>query len=182
MTMPIYASPEQFMRDRSEYARKGIARGRSVVVVTLRRRRAVRRGEPLADAAQGQRDLRPDRLRRGRPVQRVREPAHRRHPAGRRARLLLRPAGRHRPLAGQRLRADPRASFSEQQKPFEVELCVAEVGAEPAGDQLYRITYDGSITDERRFVVMGGQTDPISSSMRGAYQEGSGWPTPWPWP
>ena len=35
MTMPIYASPEQFMRDRSEYARKGIARGRSVVVTTF---------------------------------------------------------------------------------------------------------------------------------------------------
>src|ERR1044072_1840939 len=67
-----------------------------------------------------------------------------------------------------------RSSFIEQQKPFEVELCVAEVGIEPAADQLYRITYDGSITHRPQFVVMGGQTDPISSSMRGAYQEGSG--------
>ena len=74
----------------------------------LRRRCAVRRGEPLADAAQGLGDLRPDRVRRRRPVQRVRDAAHRGHPARRRPRLLLRPARRHRPLAGQRLRPDPR--------------------------------------------------------------------------
>jgi proteasome alpha subunit len=61
-------------------------------------------------------------------------------------------------------------TFIEQQKPFEVELCIAEVGAESAGDQLYRITYDGSITDEPRFVVMGGQTEPISSTLRDSYQ------------
>ena len=47
MAMQFYASPEQIMRDRSEYARKGIARGRSVGRPHLRRRRALRRGEPL---------------------------------------------------------------------------------------------------------------------------------------
>jgi len=57
-------------------------------------------------------------------------------------------------------------SFIEQQKPFEVELCVAEVGTEPAGDQLYRITYDGSITDEPGYVVMGGSTEPISAKLK----------------
>ena len=111
VTMPIYASPEQFMRDRSEYARKGIARGRSVVVTLYEGGVLFVAENHSPDAAQGQRDLRPDRVRRGRPVQRVREPAHRRHPAGRRARVLLRPPGRHRPLAGQRLRADPRVDL-----------------------------------------------------------------------
>ena len=91
VSMPFYVSPEQVMKDRADYARKGIARGRSVVVLQYADGIAVRRREPLPRAAQGQRDLRPDRVRRGRQVQRVREPARRRRPARRPARLLLRP-------------------------------------------------------------------------------------------
>ena len=129
MSVPFYVSPEQFMRDRSDYARKGIARGRSVVVIDVRRRRAVRRREPLAGAAQGQRDLRPDRVRRRRQVQRVREPAHRRRPARRPARLLLRPPRRHRPRRWPtRTRRPSARSSPTQHKPYEVEICVAEVG------------------------------------------------------
>jgi proteasome alpha subunit len=64
------------------------------------------------------------------------------------------------------------AIFTEQQKPFEVELCVAEVGKEAESDQLYRITYDGSISDEPGFVVMGGHTEPISAQLRESYQPG----------
>ena len=56
--------------------------------------------------------------------------------------------------------------------PFEVELCVAEVGPAESADQLYRITYDGSLTDEPGFVVMGGQTEPISARLRESYREG----------
>ena len=74
----------------------------------LRRRHRVRHGEPVPGAAQDQRDLRPDRLRRGRQVQRVREPARRRGALRRPAWLRLRPRGRHRPGAGQRLRPDAR--------------------------------------------------------------------------
>ena len=74
----------------------------------LRRRRPVHRREPQLDAAQGRRALRPHRLRRRRPVQRVREPAGRRRPPGRRPRLLLQPPRRHRPGHRQRLRPDPR--------------------------------------------------------------------------
>jgi proteasome alpha subunit len=49
---------------------------------------------------------------------------------------------------------------------------VAEVGAEPEGDQLYRLTYDGSIVDEPQYLVMGGQTEPILNTMRDSYEEG----------
>ena len=56
--------------------------------------------------------------------------------------------------------------FIEQQKPFEVEMCVAEVGEDAAGDQLYRITYDGSITDEPQFVVMGGRPSRSAPASR----------------
>ena len=65
--------------------------------------------------------------------------------------------------------------FTEQQKPFEVEICVAEVGAEPAGDQLYRITYDGSITDEPHFVSWAGRRARSAPPPALAHTGGLGW-------
>jgi proteasome alpha subunit len=62
--------------------------------------------------------------------------------------------------------------FSDQLKPYEVELCVAEVGATTEDDQLYRLTYDGSIVDEPSYLVMGGQTEPVSTKMKETYEEG----------
>ena len=64
MNMPFYVSPEQVMKDRADYARKGIARGRSLVALECARRRADRRREPEPHALQDQRDLRPHRVRR----------------------------------------------------------------------------------------------------------------------
>src|SRR5262249_32940916 len=61
--------------------------------------------------------------------------------------------------------------FSEQQKPFEVELCVAEVGTDTDSDQLYHLTYDGSIVDEPDFVVMGGQADVISTALKESFRQ-----------
>jgi proteasome alpha subunit len=57
------------------------------------------------------------------------------------------------------------AVFTAEQKPFEVELAVAEVGPTQAEDHLYRLTFDGSIADEHQFVVMGGQADKVSSAI-----------------
>ena len=79
----------------------------------VRRRRAVRLREPLGRAAQDQRDLRPDRVRGRRSLQRVREPPDRRGPARRHARLLLRPSRRHRSRPGERLRPDARHDLLE---------------------------------------------------------------------
>ncbi|MFC4852511.1 proteasome subunit alpha [Actinophytocola glycyrrhizae] len=171
MTMPLYASPEQLMRDRSEYARKGIARGRSVVALkysggvlfvaenpsaTLHKVSEIY--DRIGFAATG-RYSEYDGLRRG--------------------------GIRHVDLWG--LANDPRdvsarqlanvyaqtlaAQFSDQLKPFEVELCVAEVGTTATRDQLYRLTYDGSIVDEPSYLVMGGQTEPISTKMKDTYEE-----------
>ncbi len=62
--------------------------------------------------------------------------------------------------------------FTEQLKPFEVEICVAEVGNNSSEDELYRLTYDGSIVmDEPKFVVMGGQTDAINAKLRETYSD-----------
>src|SRR5439155_14343658 len=62
--------------------------------------------------------------------------------------------------------------FTEQLKPYEVEICVAEVGASTAEDQLFRLTYDGSIFDEPQFVVMGGQTEPVANKLKESVEEG----------
>jgi proteasome alpha subunit len=58
------------------------------------------------------------------------------------------------------------AIFTDQTKPFEVEICVAEVGASSDDDQLYRITYDGSVQDEPGVVVMGGQAESLVNGLR----------------
>src|SRR5947207_4539363 len=58
------------------------------------------------------------------------------------------------------------AIFTEQAKPFEVEICVAQVGFTADQDELYRITYDGSIQDEPGVVVMGGQAEALAGGLR----------------
>lgn len=172
MTMPFYSSVDQLLRDRSELARKGIARGRSVVVLTYaggvlfvaeNRSTALHKVSEIYDkigfAAVG-RYNEFENLRTGG----IRMADFRGFTYDRRdvtGRML---ANAYAQALG--------TAFVEQQKPFEVELCVAEVGAESGGDQLYRITYDGSITDEPRFVVMGGQTDPISTKLQETYEHG----------
>jgi proteasome alpha subunit len=62
--------------------------------------------------------------------------------------------------------------FTDQLKPFEVEIVVAEVGAEPSDDQIYRITFDGSVTDEPGFVAFGGQADQVSAALKERYADG----------
>jgi proteasome alpha subunit len=62
--------------------------------------------------------------------------------------------------------------FTESLKPFEVEIVVAEVGARPSDDQIYRITFDGSVTDEPSFVAFGGQADQVSAALKERYADG----------
>ncbi len=69
----------------------------------------------------------------------------------------------------------PRSSgqfFTESNKPFEVELVVAEVGETPDADQIYRITFDGSVAEEHGFVAMGGQADQVAAVLKDHYAEG----------
>ena len=76
-------------------------------------------------------------------------------------------------LADEQVGLLSRAIFTEQQKPYEVEICVAEVGDSADGDQLYRCTYDGTIVDEPEFLVMGGQSDAITTELRKGYSAGA---------
>jgi len=170
VTMPLYASPEQLMRERSEIARKGIARGRSVVVLKYRGGVLFVAENPSATLHKVSEIY--DRIGFA-AVGRYSEFEN------------LRVAGiRHADLKGYQYdRRDVSARalanayaatlgsiFTEQLKPFEVEVCVAEVGATAADDQLYRLTYDGSIFDEPKFVVMGGQADTLTTKLKESFE------------
>jgi proteasome alpha subunit len=172
VTMPLYASPEQLMRDRSEYARKGIAKGRSVVALkytagvlfvaenpSAMLHKVSEIYDRIGFAATG-RYSEYDGLRRG-GIRHVDMWGLANDPRDVSARQLA------------NVYAQTLASvFSDQLKPFEVELCVAEVGVTAEADQLYRLTYDGSIVDEPSYLVMGGQTEPIATKMKETYEEG----------
>ena len=172
MTMPFYSSVDQLLRDRSELARKGISRGRSVVVLTYtggvlfvaeNRSTTLHKVSEIYDrigfAAVGRYNEFETLRNAGIRMADVRGYSYdRRDVTGR----ML--ANFYAQVLG--------TSFVEQQKPYEVELCLAGVGDTPAGDQLYRVTYDGSITDEPQFVVMGGTTDPISAQLKNTYRSG----------
>ncbi|MCL2464834.1 MAG: proteasome subunit alpha [Micrococcales bacterium] len=163
MSMPFYVSPEQLMKDRADYARKGIARGRSVVVLqydegilfaTENASRALHKVSEIYDriafAAVGKynefENLRVAGVRyadlRGYSYDRVDVTA--RGLANAYAQTLG-------------------TVFTTESKPLEVELVVAEVGTQPADDQIYRLSYDGSVADEHGWVVMGGQADRLAA-------------------
>ena len=174
MTMPYYASAEQVMRDRSEYARKGISRGRSVAVLTYadgvlfiaeNPSSTLHKVSELYDrigfAAVGRysefESLRVAGIR----LADVRGYSYNRRDVT--GRVI---ANAYAQTLG--------AVFTEQMKPYEVELCVAEVGDTAAADQLYRLTFDGSIVDEPEFVVMGGQAETVTGHLRQHFTPGMG--------
>ena len=172
MTMPFYVSPEQVMKDRADYARKGIARGRSLVALEC---------EPgiviIADNAT-------------RTLTKISEIYDRIAFAavGKYNEFqLLKVAGvRHADLKGYSYsREDVSAKelanayaqtlgqiFTHEMKPYEVELLVVEVGREPGGDAMYHVLYDGVVMDEQNYSVLGGQAEQIIESLKEQYQPG----------
>ncbi|GAA4851479.1 proteasome subunit alpha [Luteimicrobium xylanilyticum] len=171
MSMPFYVSPEQLMKDRADYARKGIARGRSVVVLQY--------DEGIAFATQN-----PSRA-----LHKISEIYDRIAFAavGKYNEFEnLRVAGvRYADLRGYSYdRSDVTARglanayaqtlgtvFTTESKPLEVELVVAEVADTPAGDQIYRLSYDGSVADEHGVVAMGGQAEELGARLREEWHE-----------
>ena len=173
MSFPYFISPEQAMRERSELARKGIARGRSVIAlaysggvlfVAENPSRSLQKISELYDrvgfAAVGKFNEFDNLRRGGIQFADTRGYAYdRRDVTGRQlANVYAQTLG---------------TIFTEQAKPYEVELCVAEVAhhGETRAPELYRITYDGSIADEPHFVVMGGTTEPITTALKESYAE-----------
>ncbi|MDG4770886.1 proteasome subunit alpha [Solwaraspora sp. WMMD792] len=166
MAMQFYASPEQIMRDRSELARKGIARGRSALVLSFEGG-VLFVAENLSSALHKVSEIY-DRIGFA-AVGRYNEFENLRR-AGVRMADLNGLSYDRRDVTGRAL-ANAYAQtlgsiFTEQSKPFEVEICVAEVGLEPAADEIYRLTYDGSVTDEPGWMAMGGHAETIAGVLR----------------
>ena len=173
MSMPYYVAPEQRMKDRADYARKGIARGRSLVAVTC--------ADGILLCAEN-----PSRM-----LRKISEIYDRIAFAGvgkYNEFDQLRIAGvRHADLKGysfSREDVDARGLaqqyaqmlgqiFTHEMKPMEVEILVAEVGADAAQDQLFHIQYDGTLVDEQSFTVLGGDAEAIRTRMVESYVEGS---------
>jgi proteasome alpha subunit len=165
VTMPFYVSPEQVMKDRADYARKGIARGRSLVALECEAGVLI-----VADNA-------------SRTLSKISEIYDRIAFAavGKYNEFqLLKVAGvRHADLKGYSYsREDVSAKelanayaqtlgqiFTHEMKPYEVELLVAEVGAEPEGDAMYHILYDGVVMDEQDHAVLGGNAESIGEAL-----------------
>jgi proteasome alpha subunit len=170
MTQQFYVSPEQLMKDRADFARKGIARGRSVVVISCADGIALVAENPspslhkigeiydkIAFAAVGKYNEFESLRQAGVRYADVRGYSYDREDVTARglASVYAQSLG---------------AVFTAEQKPFEVELAVAEVGPTQEEDHLYRLTFDGSIADEHSFVVMGGQADKVSSAIEGGWR------------
>ncbi|EFG47073.1 proteasome, alpha subunit [Brevibacterium mcbrellneri ATCC 49030] len=165
MTAPFYVSPEQLMKDRAEFARKGIARGRSVIVCRYDSGIALVAHNPSSTLHKVAEIY--DRIAFA-AVGKYNEFE------------TLRQAGvRYADLRGFSYdRADVTARgltnayaqtlasvFTTESKPFEVELVVAELGETPAQDRLYRLSYDGSVADENDCVVIGGNAEVTAQRM-----------------
>lgn len=172
MSMPFYVSPEQIMKDKADFARKGIARGRSVIVmqcadgilfVAENPSRTLHKISEIYDrigfAAVGKYNEFEQLRVAGIRLADVRGYSYdRRDVTGRSL------ANAYAQTLG--------SIFTETAKPYEVELVVAEVGATPELDQLYRLTFDGSVSDERGFVAMGGNAEAMSQALAHAWTEG----------
>lgn len=172
MSMPYYVSPEQVMKDRADYARKGIARGRSlcglsyadgILIVAENHSRTLHKVSEIYDriafAAVG-RYNEFDSLR----IAGVRAADLKGYNYSREdvdARSL---ANSYAQMLGQ--------VFTHEMKPLEVEIVVAEVGLEPGDDRLFHLLYDGTVMDEEGFTVLGGEAEALAERMKAGFAAG----------
>lgn len=169
--MPYYVAPEQMMKDRADFARKGIARGKSLVALQYSEGIAIIAENPsntlrksseiydrIAFAGVGKYNEF-DSLR----VLGVRSADLKGYQFSREdvdARSL---ANQYAQIIGQ--------TFTHEVKPLEVEILVAELGMTPVADQLFHIMYDGTVIDEKPFIVIGGDTDTIKTKVAAAFKD-----------
>ncbi|CAN5202598.1 proteasome subunit alpha [soil metagenome] len=172
MTMPFYVSPEQVMKDRADYARKGIARGRSLVAATY------------ADGVLLCAENPSSRLRKISEIyDRIAFAGVGKYSEFDQLRIFGIRAADLKGYAYSREDVDARSLannyaqtlnqiFTHEMKPMEVEILVAEVGAAPAEDRLFHLLYDGTVIDENRFTVLGGEAETIAQRLESVYVDG----------
>jgi proteasome alpha subunit len=170
--MPFYVSPEQVMKDKADYARKRIAQIRSGVVIDCEAgilfvapnpSRALRKFSEMYDriafAAVGRYNEFESLRKAG--VRYADMTGYQYDRQDVTARGLANWYGQ---LLG--------SLFTDSNKPYEVEIVVAEVGTTADADEIYRITFEGSVADEHGFVVMGGQADKVAAVLKDEYAAG----------
>lgn len=171
MPLPFYVSPEQMMKDKADYARKGIARGKSMVALEYQDG-IVLVAENPSTTLHKLSEIYDHIAFAG--VGKFSEFEN------------LRIAGvRHADLKGYVYsREDVTAKslanaysqtlgniFTQELKPFEVEIMVAQVGEDNSSNEIYHILYDGTINDEKGYAAMGGQADEIRRFLKNNYKE-----------
>jgi proteasome alpha subunit len=172
VSMPFYVSPEQAMKDKADYARKNIARGRNTIVIQFadgilfvapNPSRALHKISEIYDriafAAVGMYNEFENLRKAG-----VRYADFNGYLYDRNDVTALGLANAYAQTLG--------TIFTESTKPYEVEIVVAEVGSTPERDQIYRITFDGSVADEHGYVAMGGQADQVATALKERYTDG----------
>jgi proteasome alpha subunit len=172
MTMPFYVSPEQVMKDRADYARKGIARGRSLVAASC------------ADGVLLCAENPSSRLRKISEIyDRIAFAGVGKYSEFDQLRIFGIRAADLKGYAYSREDVDARSLannyaqtlnqiFTHEMKPMEVEILVAEVGDAPAEDRLFHLLYDGTVIDESRFTVLGGEAEAIAERLQSSYGDG----------
>ena len=170
MNMPFYVAPEQVMKDRADYARKGIARGRALAALEARDGIVIC-AENTSNTLRKVSEIY-DRIAFA-GVGRYNEFNQLRIAGVRAADLKGYSFSREdvdaRSLANQYAQILGEV-FTHEMKPMEVEILVAEIGDQPAADQLYHIIYDGTVMDESRFTVLGGDAETIAERLESSWQ------------
>ena len=167
MNMPFYVAPEQMMKDRADYARKGIARGRSlvalecdagVVIVAENPSRTLYKVSEIYDriAFAGVGKYNEFQSLKIGGVRLADLKGYQYSPEDVSASSL---ANAYAQTLGQ--------VFTHEMKPYEVEILVAQVGTSPGEpNQLFHILYDGTVMDEQGFTVLGGEAERIADAVR----------------
>src|SRR6266568_4127959 len=170
--MPYYVSPEQMMKDRADYARKGIARGKSIVSVECQPGILIVAENPSETLHKISEIY--DRIAFA-AVGKYNEFENFRIAGVRLADLRGYSYSREDVTAKSVANAYAQALgtiFTQEMKPFEIEILVAEVGETPEQDEMYRVLYDGSLQDEQGVVAMGGHAEALIQSLSDGYQSG----------
>jgi proteasome alpha subunit len=168
--MPFYVAPEQMMKDRSDYARKGIARGKPVVALEYADGILFLADNPSTHLYKVSEIY--DRIAFA-AVGKYSEFENLRIAGVRLADVRGYSYGREDVTAKSLANAYSQALsniFTQDMKPYEVEILVAQVGDTAEDNELFHILYDGSVSDQEGFVGMGGETETLQNRLREAYR------------
>jgi proteasome alpha subunit len=172
MSFMPYVSPDQLMKDRSEYAHKGIARGRSVIGLEIADGLLFIAENPSSTLHKISEIY--DRIAFA-GVGKYSEFEDLRIAGIRLADLRGYSYGREDVKARDLANAYSQALstiFTQQMKPYEVEILVGEVNGEVDGTSIYHVLFDGSVSDEHGFVAIGGHADDLTETLKERYATG----------